>query len=111
LTDYMHIGGDKKMEIFVYDGWGKGDGKGTTFKGTPLDPTGEEYKIVQRVVNAFLRDWDIVGIWKNNYGSYLIQVKSDRKVGDTGNWDHYYAYIVIPSEGAVWISKGLKTFS
>jgi hypothetical protein len=98
-----------EMGIYVIDGWGKGSAKGSVFKGFPLEPTSEEYKIVERVTSAFLKDWSIVGIWKNKYGSYIIQVKTENvDVNDCGNWDHYYAFIVVPPKGAVWVSNGLR---
>jgi hypothetical protein len=94
--------------VFVLDGWGKGSAEGTTFRGTPLDPTGEEYKIVANLVRAFMKGWDIVGIWKNKFNSYVIQVKTENvEVNDCGNWDHYYAYLVITA-GSLWVSKGLR---
>jgi hypothetical protein len=84
--------------IFVYEGWRWTDGKGTTFKGNPV--ADEERKIVSTVVKAFLPNWEVLGIWKNKYNNYLIQLRSSEKIsGAPGGEDFYYTYIIITEDG------------
>jgi len=97
----------EEFEIYVLDGWGKGSVEGATFKGASVE--GEERKIIVKLVRAFLKGWDVIGVWENKFGSYLIQLKKEElEVNDCGGWDHYYAYMVINDDSAIWVGKGLR---
>jgi hypothetical protein len=87
-----------KELVFIYEGWRKTDGKGGTFKGSDVSET--EYKIMCMMLRAFLPQWEVIGIWKNKFNNYLIQLRTAEKVsGGPGGEDHYYTYLVITEDG------------
>jgi hypothetical protein len=97
--------------VFVYEGWRWTNGKGVIFRGIPVDPLREEYKIINIVIKAFLPEWEIIGIWKNKNGNYLIQLRTAEKVaGAPGGEDFYYSYLVVTEDGKLASSSyyGLK---
>jgi hypothetical protein len=86
--------------IFVYEGWRWTEGRGATFKGCSVKD--EEHKIVSTIVKAFLPNWEIIGIWKNRYNNYLIQLRTTNKVsGAPGGEDFYYTYLIITEDGKI----------
>jgi hypothetical protein len=86
--------------VFVYEGWRWTEGKGTIFRGVSVPVESEEYKIVNIMVRAFLPNWEVIGIWKNKYNSYLIQLRSSEKIsGAPGGEDFYYTFLIITEDG------------
>jgi len=83
--------------VWVYEGWRWSDGKSTPFKGESVSES--EHKIVSTIVKAFLPNWEVIGIWKNKFNSYLIQLRTSEKVPGPGGEDFYYTYLVITEDG------------
>jgi len=89
---------EKVENIFIYEGWRWSEGKGVTFKGIAVNEC--EHKIISMVVKAFLPNWEIIGVWKNKYNNYLIQLRTAEPVfGAPGGKDFYYTYLVITEDG------------
>jgi hypothetical protein len=87
-----------EKEIYIYEGWRWSEGRGITFKSGPVNES--EHKIVSTIVKAFLPNWEVIGVWKNKFNNYLIQLRISEKVsGAPGGEDHFYTYLVITEDG------------
>lgn len=90
--------GMEENEIYIYEGWRKTDGHGITFKGSGVNDI--EYKLIAMMLKAFLPQWEVIGVWKNRFNNYLVQLRTAEKLsGGPGGEDFYYTYLVITEDG------------